>query len=209
MSQRPGLIFLCFSLLLGLGAGATLLLFKEYPRASLIGVPSRHDPALGKSDARAFCLDCHVPFVGSPSSRCLGPGCHSDLATGTPPQTGPALPVRFHQAIRNYECSLCHEEHRPERLREFSHALIPSEVRGQCQRCHLAQDQQDHDRTNQMDCALCHRTDDWKITRVDHRVFKETACDVCHLRPESEAHAKVAGSCNVCHNAQIWTPKAK
>src|SRR5437867_12813845 len=80
------------------------------PESVLIGLDGRHDGVAG-GDRLAACLDCHVPFVGTPGSRCLGPGCHGELATGTPPRDGPAMPIRFHAVLRDRPCSLSHQEH--------------------------------------------------------------------------------------------------
>src|SRR5207249_3355172 len=81
------------------------------PETVLIGLEGRHDHDAAKSERLAACLDCHVPFVGTPGSRCLGPGCHGELATGTPPKDGKAMPIRFHAALRDQPCGLCHVEH--------------------------------------------------------------------------------------------------
>src|SRR5262245_21032951 len=117
---------------------AIMLLWGEAsPETVLIGLEGRHDAPSG-GERLATCLDCHVPFVGTPGSRCLGPGCHGDLATGTPPREGAAMPIRFHAVLREEPCGSCHQEHVTERVetstRTFAHSIIPASMRERCAR---------------------------------------------------------------------------
>ncbi len=102
------------------------------PKAALLANPGGH--------GSAGCLDCHVPFSGAPSSRCLGPGCHGELATGTPPLDGPALPIRHHVVIRKLSCGTCHTLHGPDRAsRAAPHSGLPADrFDAACARCHIA-----------------------------------------------------------------------
>lgn len=183
-----------------------------------LGAPSGDDP--GAHDGRvgsaaggrhAACLDCHVPFVGTPASRCLGPGCHGELATGSPPKTGPAMPVRFHVALRDEPCELCHAEHddQPDAApRAFTHALIPEPRRTECRRCHGAATVPAHSRTDAVGCGTCHGLQAWTGTPVDHAVVAAVHCDVCHQAPSTPTHGTLAGTCGTCHETASWTPRA-
>ena len=207
--ERP-YIFALLTLLTGVVvSGIVVLIASLSPEAMLIGLDGRHDaPATGPR--LAACLDCHVPFVGSPGSRCLSPGCHGELATGTPPRTGPAMPVRFHVALRGVDCGGCHVEHGPasdRKGRPFAHALIPTARRAACARCHSAATEPNHTTTDAVQCDRCHTFDAWSGVTMKHDNVWQHACDICHVPPATPAHASVAGTCNACHTTEDWTPK--
>ncbi len=202
LSDRP-LLFATVSVVLGALAAAALLTWASGdPVTVIVGQSGRHDQAHG-----ATCLDCHVPFEGSPSSRCLAPGCHGDLATGTPPRDGPAMPLRFHVALRGQPCNLCHTEHADDVLRAFEHGRIPGEVRNKCRGCHLAERIAAHARTDAVSCDVCHGFSEWSQPDMSHQKVSAQPCDLCHRRPETDSHASVAGTCTDCHGSNSWTPK--
>ncbi len=205
------LLFATFSIGLAVGFVAlTLFWAYENPERVLIGLPGRHDTRANASASRlAQCLDCHVPFVGTPGTRCLGPGCHGDLATGTPPKEGPAMPVRFHVALREHPCGTCHQEHtanpaRTSSTAAFEHAIIPSKSQRLCSRCHSGAKMPNHAKTNAVSCDLCHQLDRFKGARMIHGRVASHPCDLCHVAPPTEAHASVAGTCSDCHVIQAW-----
>jgi hypothetical protein len=71
-------VFAAASLIAGAAATAGLLWAASHqPERVVIGLGGRHD---GQSERLAGCLDCHVPFFGTPGSRCLSPGCHVDIS---------------------------------------------------------------------------------------------------------------------------------
>lgn len=202
LSDRP-LLFATVSVFLGALAAAGLLAWASGdPVTVIVGQSGRHDQAHG-----ATCLDCHVPFEGSPSSRCLAPGCHGDLATGTPPRDGPAMPLRFHVALRGQACSQCHTEHARDVLRAFEHRRIPQAVRAGCRACHLGERVKAHARTDAVSCEVCHTLDNWSEAQMSHKKVSAQPCDLCHRRPETEEHASVAGTCTDCHVSSSWAPK--
>ncbi len=180
------------------------------PEAVLIGREGVHDGQDG--ERLAACLDCHVPFVGTPGSRCLGPGCHGDLATGTPPRDGPAMPVRFHTVLRDRPCGMCHEEHvalgAGTSSRAFSHSLIPEDAVTECHRCHSGGGVPGHATADAVQCSRCHEHTRWNGIAIDHSRVSNAACDLCHAAPETETHASVAGTCQECHESNNWSPKA-
>lgn len=189
-------------------SAAALWAARAHPELIVIGAHGRHD-ARGDGARAATCLDCHVPFLGTPSSRCLGPGCHGELATGTPPRDGPAMPIRFHAALREQPCGRCHDEHgaAPSPARRFDHAVIPSEVAKLCSRCHGADRVPDHPRTRTdvLSCELCHGLENWRGTPMEHARVASESCDVCHRAPEAAPHLKTGGACQECHGTSQWT----
>lgn len=177
------------------------------PEAMLIGLSGRHDGS-GPEARLATCLDCHVPFAGTPGSRCLGPGCHGELATGSPPRDGPAMPIRFHVALRDGDCSRCHREHGAAKTRTstsaFAHARIPEDVRRACARCHRGAGTASHASTDSVACDACHATSSWKGVTVDHDRIRGEPCDLCHIAPTTAPHASIAGACKECHSTEGW-----
>ena len=190
------------SLLLAGAATAGLLeSARRAPAAVVVGADGRRDQREG-----AACLDCHVPFEGTPSSRCLAPGCHGELATGTPPRTGPAMPLRFHVALRKQPCGQCHVEHAPQPLR-FDHRLVPADDLRRCPACHLAEGVPGHARTDAVACDLCHGFEAWRGAPMLHERVAHQPCDLCHRRPETDAHASVAGACSDGSDPGSWRPR--
>ncbi|MEE2901083.1 MAG: hypothetical protein VYC39_02080 [Myxococcota bacterium] len=177
------------------------------PELVVIGAAGQHDGPLN-GERLAGCLDCHVPFLGSPGSRCLTPSCHGNLATGIPPRTGSAMPVRFHVALNRLECSNCHNEHgkQPPKVAQdqFSHDIIPNETRAQCAQCHSGARHSDHSSTDSVPCSKCHGLESWDVASVNHQAIWEHACDVCHVTPEGKEHVTVAGTCSSCHSTSTW-----
>ncbi|MCK6551016.1 hypothetical protein L6R52_34585 [Myxococcota bacterium] len=208
--DRP-FVFALGTSVLALGITAGVMWWgRESPERVLIGLEGRHDGPAG-GERLAACLDCHVPFVGTPGSRCLGPGCHGELATGTPPRDGPAMPIRFHAVLRDQPCALCHEEHvelgARTSTRTFGHALIPEAPRALCARCHSGAALPSHAATDAVACSLCHGTERWSDVTIDHAKVATQACDLCHHAPEDTAHASIAGNCQECHTSDRWQAK--
>lgn len=200
-----------FAFLCVLAAGLVCVLLTAWalksPEMVLVGKVGKHDAPAGQDLRLAGCLDCHVPFIGTPGSRCSSPSCHGALATGTPPRSGPAMPIRFHSVLANLECSRCHVEHGADsmqRTAEFSHRIIPDTHRSQCSRCHSAAQRSSHSQTDAIECGLCHKIDQWPTQNIDHRRVWAQACDVCHATPNTDAHASVAGTCSSCHETTSW-----
>ena len=180
------------------------------PETVVVGMSGQHDgPAHG--ERLAGCLDCHVPFLGSPGSRCLTPSCHGNLATGIPPRTGSAMPVRFHVALNSLECSHCHNEHgaQPSKVAtdKFSHGIIPANHRKQCAQCHSGTNLLDHSSTDSVVCSKCHQLESWSVKAVNHQSIWKHACDVCHSIPKETEHITVAGTCSACHSTSNWKSK--
>lgn len=201
-------VFAVFTTFIAIIVTLLMLLWgQSSPEQVLIGLPGRHDGPEG-GERLAACLDCHVPFVGTPGSRCLGPGCHGALATGTPPREGPAMPIRFHAVLREVPCSLCHVEHvdgdETAARRTFTHDMIPVGHRAECSRCHLGATLESHATTDAVECSLCHDTGAWRGARVAHTKVAIQPCDLCHAAPEDERHASIAGSCFECHTPTTW-----
>jgi hypothetical protein len=210
-TDRPYL-FAGLTILSALGFTALIIGWSSCsPEMVLIGLDGHHDARPGATERLAACLDCHVPFIGAPPSRCLSPGCHGELATGTPPREGKAMPVRFHAALRPYHCSTCHTEHGDERVKTssptFTHEIIPASERAACGRCHSGRNAAAHPATNAVDCAICHETKTWKGGGTDHTKVWQYSCEACHAAPNTPSHASIAGACTTCHVTANWAPK--
>jgi hypothetical protein len=206
-SSRPLLTFTLALIFAAAVSGIALRAARDRPEEVVVGARGAHDesPAGGRL---AACLDCHVPFVGTPSSRCLGPGCHGELATGTPPRDGPAMPIRFHAALRDEPCGRCHQEHGASTGAEpnrFDHAVIPDASRRLCSRCHSGATVAAHVRTDALSCDLCHGLDRWTGTRMEHARVERESCDACHLAPKQAPHEGAGGACAECHDTARWT----
>ena len=201
MSRGITLTFATTSTTLALG----FIYVSTSPRIALVGERGQHDPE--DRPAFATCLDCHVPFVGTPGTRCSGPGCHGELATGTPPLDGPALPIRYHVVVRKIPCMTCHEEHqtknRPQK--RDVHLILPTALlTDDCARCHSARERTSHARTDEVACGHCHSLQQWPKAEVKHEDLPVDACDLCHELPPK--HQLVAGGCSACHVVTTWTP---
>lgn len=178
------------------------------PNEALLGRLGQHDVARPGAQVPAGCLDCHVPFAGTPSTRCLGPGCHGDLATGTPPTEGPALPVRYHVVVRREPCGLCHMEHNAvgeRRPRRDPHSPLPQAlIEEGCAECHSARSRPGHARTDEVPCGRCHGLKAWLGAQVIHDQVAALACELCHVVPDG--HRVTSGACGSCHTPTAWTP---
>ncbi|MEO1335794.1 MAG: hypothetical protein AAFV29_09115, partial [Myxococcota bacterium] len=191
--ERPWRVVVWATVCASLATAGVLYMLRTAPVFTLIGRSGQHERPVQRL---AECLDCHVPFVGTPASRCLSPGCHGALATGTPPTDGPAMPVRFHVALRDLTCGRCHEEHRPSpERRQFDHRIIPTAARTDCRRCHHAA-QPAHASGDTVACGRCHTYSAWAGIQIEHQRVADEACDVCHKAPENRRHAAVAGTCD-------------
>ena len=209
-SERPYAFAVLAIFVAALVCGGLVSWAVSSPEVVVIGASGQHDgPPDG--DRLAGCLDCHVPFLGSPGSRCLTPSCHGNLATGIPPRTGSAMPVRFHVALNSLECSNCHNEHgerSPKAAKgQFSHSIIPSGHKEQCSHCHSGSSFSGHSSTDSVACSKCHTLESWKVAAVDHQAIWEHACDVCHVIPKETEHITVAGTCSSCHTTVNWKSK--
>lgn len=188
---------------LGLAMATGLFYLGARPGPALLTEPGPHGAG------QAACLDCHVPFSGTPSTRCLGPGCHSALATGTPPRDGPALPVRYHVAVRKLSCQRCHEAHRTEARVVTPHGTLDRPLLEQlCVRCHSGRHLESHAKTDEIGCWTCHALDSWALPTPKHGTVAQVPCEVCHTAPRTDHPAP--DSCERCHALDgLWTQLEK
>lgn len=208
--SRPGasktvLVSMGMTVLIGVGLYQWAL---RDPVRVLVGSQGRHDAPPHRPQPAA-CLDCHVPFLGTPTSRCLAPGCHASLVTGTPPKTGPAMPVRFHSVLRDLSCQSCHGEHqRGISLVPFRHQIIPTPQEQACFRCHSGARRPKHARTDAIACGTCHSTDNWAGTKMSHEKVTNAPCALCHRPPDIAGHPANDG-CIECHETNRWAQEEK
>lgn len=156
------------------------------------------------------CFACHTPFRSASPDRCIS--CHTVADIGRKTTKGVPIPAKrarppFHQALVEQNCLACHSDHptpaltrRP--VKRFDHALLASNLRGQCQSCHVAPDNEQH-RGIKLPCAQCHQASGWKPATFDHsRYFPltgdhDTACVTCHVGQNYKRY-----TCYGCHEHQ-------
>lgn len=154
------------------------------------------------------CFACHTPFRGASAERCIA--CHKISDIGLRTTKGVAIPQNpkrppFHQALLNRNCLACHTDHPTPLLNPaanvmtFDHALLRPDMRDQCQACHVAP----HDAQHQgkiPPCAQCHQSTAWKPSTFDHdRYFRldgnhRVACVTCHVGGNYQRY-----TCYGCH----------
>lgn len=163
------------------------------------------------------CFACHVPLRGVSSDRCIA--CHKVSNIGK--RTTRGLPIKhgrpiapFHQALTEKNCLACHSDHPAPQLTEespkaFDHALLTPAMRGQCQACHRAPQDTQHQGFN-LPCAQCHQPAGWKPATFDHsRYFPldgdhRVACVTCHTGQNYRRY-----TCYGCHEHEQARIKAE
>jgi len=140
------------------------------------------------------CFACHAPLRGATPARCAT--CHALAGIGIRTTKGVPIATRqghpaFHQELQESDCMACHAEHQgaeppPESRKAFSHALLRSETRDRCERCHRAPVDDMHGQRAAR-CSQCHGAVAWKPATFDHsKLFllegeHDTACVTCHV----------------------------
>ncbi|TNE34404.1 MAG: class III cytochrome C family protein [Alphaproteobacteria bacterium] len=154
------------------------------------------------------CFACHTPFRGASAQRCMA--CHKIADIGLRTTKGVALAQSskrppFHQALLTSNCLACHTDHPPPLLSPagtvmaFDHSLLRPDMRGQCQACHVAPRDAQH-QGKILPCAECHQNKAWKPSTFDHdRYFRldrhhRVACVTCHLGGQYQRY-----TCYGCH----------
>jgi hypothetical protein len=150
------------------------------------------------------CFDCHSPLRGADGARCVQ--CHSVRDIGL--RTTLGSPIKratvkssFHQALITQDCLACHGEHQMAQRghKPFSHSLLRAEIRGGCQDCHRAPDNDLH-RQIATGCGQCHGDRAWKPANFEHdKLFRldsdhRVSCATCHIKGNYQRY-----TCYGCH----------
>src|ERR1035437_3313 len=86
----------------------------------------------GHQNIKGQCLECHNPFWGIPSEKCIG--CHKLSEIGNNSiigndTTANKNKISFHNKFSNQECTSCHTDHTGVKpsipLSRFNHELFP------------------------------------------------------------------------------------
>jgi hypothetical protein len=159
------------------------------------------------SELTTNCESCHAPWRGPEPARCVT--CHTVASIGV--TTTDHVPIvrrkattAFHQELLDQNCNACHSDHegpmRPEQSRKrFSHTLLRSGVREQCQTCHTAPLNRVHSEITG-NCAQCHSLNAWKPATLDHNKFfvldrnHNATCVTCHVGGDYKTY-----TCYGCH----------
>lgn len=165
----------------------------------------------GHANIATDCFACHAPLRGAASSRCIA--CHAlpDIGlrnTQGIPIARKTLKVSFHQDLLEQNCMTCHSDHAGPKLTQrsrkpFSHGLLRSNVREQCQTCHRAPADKLHTKITG-NCNQCHAQTAWKPASFDHdKSFvldrdHNVECVTCHVGNDYSRY-----TCYGCHEHTV------
>jgi hypothetical protein len=161
----------------------------------------------GHSGIATDCFACHAPLRGPSTALCIE--CHAVADIGLKSTKGQTLPTKaskaaFHQELSEQNCMACHSDHAGPKLtlrnrKPFSHALLSSAVREQCQNCHKSPTDKLHP-SPVGSCKQCHSQTAWKPATFDHdKSFEldsdhKVECSTCHLKGDYRSY-----TCYGCH----------
>ena len=157
------------------------------------------------------CFACHKPWRGASAPLCIS--CHALPDIGLRTSKGvaivkasspPRIKAAFHQDLIEQDCVACHTDHRSPRLaqqnrKSFSHQLLRTSVRQQCESCHQKPTDKLHQKLSG-DCQACHRQDAWKPATFEHdKLFvldrdHNAECATCHKASNYSTY-----TCYGCH----------
>jgi hypothetical protein len=157
------------------------------------------------------CFACHAPLRGASSERCVA--CHKLADVGLRSTTGQpilhaTIKASFHQDLAEQNCMACHSDHAGPKLTQrsrkpFSHAMLRTEVREQCDSCHKPPANNLHRRAKG-NCSQCHSTKAWKPATFDHdKSFvldkdHNVDCATCHVNNDYNRY-----TCYGCHEHTV------
>ncbi len=152
------------------------------------------------------CFSCHSAFIGSPPEKCIS--CHKVEEIGKVTTKG--LPIEkekknvaFHQELVEDDCVSCHSEHKGVKafrpISYFSHNLLESTLKSQCDSCHSSPADDLH-RKIKGNCGQCHSQDAWMPATFEHEEYfrfdkdHDTECETCHVNNDYDNY-----TCYGCH----------
>jgi hypothetical protein len=177
----------------------------------------------GHESLKDDCLSCHSIAHGAASEKCIT--CHNHEWIGKKLVSGALLKKEnqranlLHKNIREIDCVVCHREHTGESktlaIKKFSHDIIGSGVRDDCNACHGYQKSKvDFHKLVTANCSGCHTTNRWHDAKFNHDIIGKTVdnCAACHEhdKPSDALHAnsKELGACSACHSIKSWKPSS-
>lgn len=152
------------------------------------------------------CFACHSPFMGSAPEKCIT--CHKVKEIGIKTTKGLSIAkekknVVFHQKLIEDDCVACHSDHKGVKafrpISQFSHYLLDSTLKDQCDSCHGNPGDALHSKIKG-NCSQCHTLDAWLPATFDHdKYFRfdrhhETECETCHINSDYSGY-----TCYGCH----------
>ena len=156
------------------------------------------------------CFACHTSFRGVDSKKCIT--CHlpvdiGRLTTKGLPVAKPLTSATFHKDLSQPSCVSCHSDHvgvkRYQLSRKFDHALLKTEIRANCQACHMPPVDFIHQQIKG-NCAQCHAQTKWTPATFEHdKLFvldkhHSAACSTCHIANDYKRY-----TCYGCHEHSI------
>ncbi len=165
----------------------------------------------GHNEITTDCFACHAPLRGASATRCIA--CHALPDVGLRSTKGKlivhkTLKVSFHQDLTEQNCMACHSDHVGAKLlqksrKPFSHELLRSAVREQCQTCHRAPTDKLHGKITD-NCSKCHKQSGWKPASFDHEKSfaldkdHNVECVTCHVNNDYSRY-----TCYGCHEHTV------
>jgi hypothetical protein len=170
----------------------------------------------GHAELAKKCFDCHAPWGGAASERCVA--CHALPYIGLRTSKGvalerPRVKSSFHQELMAQDCMACHSDHQESQLaqggrKQFSHSLLRVAARERCATCHAAPKDDLHHNLS-VGCGQCHKPERWKPATFEHALLEKSVldrCEGCHKSPTDALHRQIKDSCARCHSSAHWKP---
>lgn len=172
----------------------------------------------GHQNIKTKCLECHNPFWGISSEKCIG--CHKLSEIGkdsikSNDTTSYRSKISFHVKFANQECTSCHTDHKGVKpsisVSKFSHELLSSAEKTNCSTCHNKPNDEIHKQIASS-CNSCHSTQGWKSSvSFNHEMIQgadKNNCTSCHQPPKETFHNQFNNNCEKCHSTSKWKPSS-
>ena len=186
----------------------------EFPREML----NPGELVKGHEKIKDKCLECHKPFWGISSEKCIG--CHALSGIGKDTVNGNDTAANknktaFHAKFSKQECTACHTDHKGLKpsvpVSRFSHELLSGTDNTNCISCHSKPTDDVHAQLSS-ECGSCHSTSGWKSSAsFNHEMIQgadKSNCASCHKPPKASYHNPFNTDCGKCHITSKWRPSS-